>query len=190
MLCIESDFNYLLAKILLSPLTGIDLLLTDGDPSYNFSERERCLFHRLRNVCKRDLKLKEMTKNLAPLEEISQYLHEQYKELVEKALESLKRKYPQFIDEMGDFTGALTTNAMEGGNWRIKYELRVPYENPDSIYSRALLALITDSLYNFRNGMPQTGFGYEMSTFEYRTIMGREHIIPDGLPVPIELPAI
>jgi len=31
--------NYLLAKILLSPLTGIDLLLTDGDPSY-FTEHD------------------------------------------------------------------------------------------------------------------------------------------------------
>jgi hypothetical protein len=190
MLCIESDFNYLLAKILLSPLTGVDLLLTDSDPSYNFTEHERCLFHRLRNLCKQDLKLKEMIKDLAPLEEISRYLHERYKELVEKALESLKRKYPQFVDEMGNFTGALTTNAMEGGNGRIKYELRVPYENPDSVYSRALLTLISDSLYNFRNGMSSTGFGYEMSTFEYRAIMGREPIIPDGLPVPIELPAI
>jgi hypothetical protein len=82
----------------------------------------------------------------------SRYLHERYKELVEKALQSLKRKYPHFVDGE-EFTGALTTNAMEGGNWRIKYELRVPYKNLDSIYSRALLALITDSLYNFLEGV-------------------------------------
>jgi hypothetical protein len=72
MLCIDggqlSD-----SKILLSS-HGVGLLLTD--PSYNFTEHERCLFHGLLNLCKQDKKLKEMMKSLAPLEEIFQYLHE------------------------------------------------------------------------------------------------------------------
>jgi len=64
---------------------------------------------------------KEMKKNLAPLEEIARYLHERYKELVEGAIESLKKRHLKFVDG-GSSTGALTTNATEGVNWRIKYE--------------------------------------------------------------------
>jgi hypothetical protein len=49
-----------------------------------------------------------------------------------------------------NFTSALMTDSMEDVNRRIKYELRVPYENLDSIYSRALLALMIGSFYDFR----------------------------------------
>jgi len=36
-------------------------------------------------------------------------------------------KYPAFWDEESEiFTGPVTTNPIEGGNYRLKYELRTP----------------------------------------------------------------
>jgi|GEM_PF-6837956 len=54
-------------KGLAPSLTGVDLLLTDGDPPYNFTEHERCLFHRLRNICKRDPKPEGDEKESSPI---------------------------------------------------------------------------------------------------------------------------
>ena len=50
-------------------------------------------------------------------------------ELKEKTIKILKEKYPELVDPNGNFTGAVNTNAMEGGNFRVKWKLRVSYSN-------------------------------------------------------------
>ena len=41
---------------------------------------------------------------------------------------TLRQDQPTFWDEENDdFTGPVSTNAIEGGNWRLKYGLSVPY---------------------------------------------------------------
>jgi hypothetical protein len=58
---------------------------------------------------------------------------------------SMKRTRSKYI-------GATTTNAMEGGNWRMKYELRPSYQNDESVESRCILMALKDSLQTFKEG--------------------------------------
>jgi len=45
--------------------------------------------------------------------------------------------YPSFWDEESEeFTGPVMTNAIEGGNWRLERELRVPYQQADTARGR------------------------------------------------------
>jgi hypothetical protein len=87
----------------------------------------------MRNKRKKDPIYREL-KNKASPKEIYKYCQGQYlieKERIEK---KLSEKYPSFVED-GKFAGALSTNMLiEGGNWRIKYELRTLYKNRDSNY--------------------------------------------------------
>ena len=70
--------------------------------------------------------------------------------------------------------GLSTTNAMEGGNFRIKWNLRVPYSNLQVCGGRVILGAIYDSVYTFRNGRPCESFAHKHSTFTYADIMRYE----------------
>jgi hypothetical protein len=54
--------------------------------------------------------------------------------------EWLAERHPDpFDSETGKYIGAMTTNAMEGGNSRTKYEIRSTYQNVDIVGSRCIL---------------------------------------------------
>ncbi|MBI2646941.1 hypothetical protein HYW99_00520 [Candidatus Woesearchaeota archaeon] len=50
---------------------------------------------------------------------------------------------------------------IEGGNWRIKYELRTSYFVEGSITARTVLICLYDSIYTFRNGMSDESFAHK-----------------------------
>lgn len=166
----EVSFNKMFADLLLRALNGADYTLTDGNPSYSPENHERCLFHKAKNLAKKDRQLKKMKREKKPPDEIKAYLKQKYKELEEEQINLLKGKYPKFI-EGNCFSGATTTNSIEGGNWRIKYELRTSYSKEDSITARAILICLYDSIYTFRNGMPNESFAHKHTHFNFERIM-------------------
>lgn len=171
------SFNQMFANILLFPLLGADFINTDGHGAYNitdkFAEHFRCLFHRLKNLGKKDKELKKMHKEKKPLEEIKDYLSKKYRDLLEDALKDLKYKFQRYFDSEGNFLGAITTNSIEGGNWRIKFELRTAYSVQESITARTLLICLNDSIFTFRKGVPIESFAHKYSNFTFEKIMGR-----------------
>ena len=77
----------------------------------------------------------------------------------------------ELFDKKGRFTGeALTTNSIEGGNWRIKYTLKTLYSNLESIFGRTVGILIKESIYTFRNGKPDISFAHQNSNFRYANV--------------------
>lgn len=170
------SFNQMFANILLFPLLGADFINTDGHGAYNitdkFAEHFRCLFHRLKNLGKKDKTLKKMQREKKPIEEIKKYLSQKYKDLLEEALKDLKDKFQRYFDSEGNFLGAITTNSIEGGNWRIKFELRTAYSVQESITARTLLICLNDSIFTFRKGVPIESFAHKYSNFTFEKIMG------------------
>lgn len=171
----EVTFCQIFSKILLAPIIGADFLTSDGHGAYNIineiMEHLRCLFHKCKNLAKKDKILQKMKKEKKPPNEIKEYLSRKYKGLEKKALAELKEKFPKFFDEKGNFIGALTTNSIEGGNWRIKHELRTPYSNCNSITSRTILICLMDSIFTFRKGTPLESFGHKHTNFSFEKIM-------------------
>ena len=171
----EVAFCQIFSRILLAPLLGVDFFTSDGHSAYNLfndvMEHLRCLFHKCKNLSKKDKVLKQMKKDKKPAGEIKEYLSKKYRELEKEAVEKLKEKFPKFFDKGGNFIGALTSNAIEGGNWRIKHELRTPYSNCDSITARTILICLMDSIFTFRKGAPTESFGHKYTKFSFKKIM-------------------
>lgn len=171
----EVPFCGIFSRILLMPLLGVDFFTSDGHGAYNIYgdmiEHLRCLFHKCKNLTKKDEELKKMKKEKKPPSEIKKYLSNKYKDLEEKALVELKDKFPKFFDDKGNFIGALTTNSIEGGNWRIKHELRTAYSNRDSITGRTILICLFDSIFTFRKGKPCESFAHKHTVFSFDKIM-------------------
>jgi hypothetical protein len=60
---------------------------------------------------------------------------------------------------------------MEGGNFRIKWKLRVPYSNLEGFFGRTILALINDSMHTFNGGRPVESFANNFSNLTFENIM-------------------
>lgn len=166
----NNPFSSLFAYPLLKPTYGCDYGLMDGHGAYNDFRDVNCLFHFFKNECKKDKHLKELQKN-GSTREIREYLSSKYQEMKKKLVKRLKKKYPDFVDPGGNFTGAVTTNAIEGGNWRVKYELRTPYLDDNSITARTALICILDSIYTFRHGKPDESFAHTHTSFMFEDVM-------------------
>lgn len=168
-------FNQLFASLLLLPLLGADFINTDSHGAYNiadkFAKHLKCLFHKLKNLGKKDKKLKKMQKEKKSLKEIKDYLSKKYKGLLDDSLKKLRDKFPKYFNEKGNFLGAITTNSIEGGNWRIKFELRTAYSVQESITARTLLICLNDSIFTFRKGRPDESFSHKYSNFSFEKIM-------------------
>ena len=168
-------FNQLFANILLFPLFGADFINTDGHGAYNiadkFAKHLRCLFHKLKNLGKKDKELRKMQKEKRSIQEIKDYLSRKYKGLLEEALKDLKNKFPKYFDNDGNFIGAITTNSIEGGNWRIKFELRTAYSIKESITARTILICLNDSIFTYRKGVSIESFAHKYSNFTFEKIM-------------------
>ena len=147
------------------------MLCTDGHKAYNVAEHIRCLVHLAKNNAKHDQTLKALVDQGADEDTITQYLSECYHELKEKTIKILKEKYPELVDPNGNFTGVVNTNAMEGGNFRVKWKLRVSYSNLEGYYGRTILALINDSMHTFNGGRPVESFANNFSNLTFRNIM-------------------
>lgn len=175
MSCTEAPFNSLTATAVKQPLEGCDYVATDGHGAYNVIEnREPCQFHDFKNKCKRDSIITKMKKEKQSPAEISRYLAEKYRNEVQKRREEMKAKYPEFVDEKGNFTGAIDTNSMEAANTRLTYALEVPYNKLSSYESRAILFAVFDSIFTFRNGAPEESFAHMHGTFSFNRVMTYE----------------
>lgn len=65
----------------------------------------------------------------------------------------LREEYPALWDEeTGSFGGAISTNAIEGDNRRLKYGLQMPYVRVPLRTARTDLLALHDSMYVSRNG--------------------------------------
>lgn len=173
--CRNTDFAWLLAATLVAPLDGVDYWLSDGDPSYNgtLAHKERCLVHELRQLVRTDEHVATLRQS-GELDELSSYLETMYEEAAAERAEVLREEYPAFWNEETEtFTGPLSTNAIEGGNWRLKYGLRTPYARCRGALARTALLALHDSLYVFRNGRPEVSFAHCFGKFSYEDVMGQ-----------------
>lgn len=165
----DSHFNYILAKVLLAPTEGADWRVTDRHPSYQEFDAWKCLLHRFRGESRDDQILKRLKDAFPHL--VPDYLSERYEEFQAEKLDELKRDRPDLFDDKGEFKGSLTTNAMEGGNWRIKYELRTPYSVLESISGRVNLIMLKESLHTFQNGEPCESWAHQHAEFQLEKVM-------------------
>jgi hypothetical protein len=116
--------------------------------------------------------LRQSKEKLIPPWMVSSYMQDVYAFAKEEYEQWLKENYPCLVDgQTGEYVGAMTTNSMEGGNWRLKYELRAAYQNDESIEARCLLIALRDSMKTFRNGRPEASFASMNSKFGYGRIM-------------------
>jgi len=126
----------------------------------------------MRNFFALDPFLARQSSNRLPPPAISSYMSDIYSFAKEEYKDWLSAQHPDLFDqETGKYIGAMTTNAMEGGNWRMKYELRSAYQNVDSIEARCILLALKDSLQTFKEGRPHLSFANINGVFDFRRIM-------------------
>jgi hypothetical protein len=90
-------------------------------------DQVKCLVHTLRTRAHSDERVSELHE-AGELDELREYLEEEYETAYEELVATLRQDQPTFWDEENDdFTRPVSTNAIEGGNWRLKYGLSVPY---------------------------------------------------------------
>ncbi len=86
---------------------------------------------------------------------------------------TLREEYSAFWDEEAEeFTGPVSTNAIEGGNWRLKYGLGVPYARCRGARARTSLLALRDSMTTFANGEPAESFAHRHSSFSFEQVLG------------------
>ena len=171
--CRNSPFNGIVAGALAKPLRGADAIITDGSECYDEVRDYRCLFHKMKNFFAVDpfLQRARKEKTLPPWV-VSAHMRDIYSFADEEYEGWLKERYPNLVDsESCEFIGAMTTNSIEGGNWRLKYELRAAYQRDESIEGRCLLIALRDSTNTFRHGHPEESFGAMNSDFQYAKVM-------------------
>jgi hypothetical protein len=115
-------------------------------------------------------------------------LENEYTDLYDDEIADLKDEYPFFWnEETEEFTGPVTTNAIEGGNWRLKDKLGVPYRQADTARGQVLLGVLNDSLSVYSNGHPAASFAHRHGSFSFQQIMGEESSQP---PDPVSHPPL
>jgi hypothetical protein len=197
LICTPQPFNQLLADILFKALEGASFNMTDGSRNYD-GVKNHVLdpVHRTRSELKRDPKFKGMKKELREqkkkveeakdeeekkraiesvdrkLEEVGEYARAKYQDVLGSTLEQVKREHPELFDEQGIFKGkAITSNGMEGGNFRMKYAIRVPYARDDSAAGKSILAALKDSLFSLRKGKARESLANKLGFFSFSNVM-------------------
>ena len=196
LICTERPFNEILAGILYKALQGTTSTVTDGSKSYSDIEnRIGCTVHLTKNELKKDPKFKQMKKEAKEIiarqkgaksdeerkqiaesfalkrAEMKKYAQDKYKQALDSTLEQIKKEHPDLLDENGNFPGYTNTNGMEGGNWRIKYGVRVPHTRNDSSAGRNILAAIKDSIFGMRGGKVRESLANKIGFFRFSSIM-------------------
>ncbi|MHB2035463.1 MAG: hypothetical protein ACYCPW_01795 [Nitrososphaerales archaeon] len=172
--CRNSPFNSIVAETLAKPLIGSDAIVTDGSHCYDNARSYYCLFHKMGNFFAKDPFLnRQRSDESLPWCVLSSYMEDIYSFAENEYEEWLGASHPDLVDsETGKYIGATTTNAMEGGNWRMKYELRSSYQNDRSIESRCILMALKDSLQTFKEGKPHMSFANINGRFDFQRTMG------------------
>lgn len=113
------------------------------------------------------------------LEELHEYLENEYETAYEGLVATLKEEYAAFWDdEAEEFTGPVGTNAIEGGNWWLKYGLGVPYARCRGARARTSLLALRDSMSTFANGEPAESFAHRHSSFSFDQVLGESSAQP------------
>ena len=102
---------------------------------------------------------------------MKKYAQEKYQRAVNSTLGELKIEHPELFDDNGRFKGCTSTNGMEGGNWRVKYAVRVAHRRNDSATGRSLLAVIKDSVFGLRNGEARESLANRIGFFSFSRMM-------------------
>ena len=165
----STAFNTMLADALTRPARGCVGSVRDGSKCYR-GEHIQCTNHKARRQIARDPEYRRIKKQATSRKDLQDHCLRYYRSVRQEEAERAAQAYPELV-ENGVFTGALSTNSMEGGNWRIKYGLRVPYTDPASIEARTILLAITDSVKTYKAGRPQTSFAHTHTSFTYARIM-------------------
>lgn len=184
--CRETAFAKGLAMALVTPLEGVDYWLTDDNDAYNdiLPDRIKCLVHELRTRTRNDEQVKELYED-GDLEALQEYLEEAYEQLYTELVAELKEKYPQFWDaDREEFIAPVSPNAIEGGNWRLKYGLRTPYKRCKTVRARTALLALRDSRRVFSNGRPAETFAHRHSSADFAKLMGESQPPMNALPDP------
>ena len=106
------------------------------------------------------------------LEEVTDYAKGRYQEVLKSTLEQVRREHPELFDERGQFKGkAITSNGAEGGNWRVKNAVRVPYARSDSAAGKSILATIRDSVSTIRAGRAVESIANVVGVFTFGRVM-------------------
>lgn len=152
------------------PIRGSNYTLTDGAGVYaRWPNRVPDLFHEARNQFSR---FRGDLPEGQPLdEETIEKFKEEYQAYKSQRIEELGRKYPEYLDEEGNFTGPVGMGAIEGLNSRLHYFLGVPYKILASILGRIMAYLLVDSIFTFRKGKPIVSFAHREGTFSWEQVM-------------------
>jgi len=112
------------------------------------------------------------------LDELREYLEDEYETAYEKLVATLRQEYPAFWDEKAEeFTRPVSTNAIEGGNWRLKYGLGVPYAQCRRARARTS-SVVRDSMSTFANGEPAESFAHRHGSFRFEQVLGESSTQP------------
>ena len=192
LICTSGSFNQMLADTLFKALEGTSFNMTDG--SFNYSQvKDHVLdpVHKTRNELKHDKKFQEMreevkeAKEAKPeekekargiveekLNEVKKYARARYQEVLGSTLEELRKGHPEYFDKDGDFDGHVTSNCAEGGNWRLKYAVRVAHQRTDTAAGKSILAAIKDSVFTVRGVKVRESLANMMGLFSFGMVMG------------------
>ena len=168
-------FNTMLADALCRPAHGCTAPVRDGSRCYR-GEHIDGVNHKARRLIAKDpvyRMLRREAKNtgrIDQIEQVKEYCLLYYDRVRREEEEKAVKAYPELVEE-GRFVGALSTNSIEGGNWRIKFALKVPYKDPASLEARTLLIAISDSVKTFKAGRPGESFAHIHGCFDYSTVM-------------------
>jgi hypothetical protein len=196
LICTDKPFNEILAGILYKALEGTTSTVTDGSKCYSDIEnRIGCTVHQTKNELKKDPIFKQMKKDAKEIiskqkeaktdeerkqiaesfalkrSEMKKYAQDKYKQVLNSTLDQIKKEHPELLDQNGNFPGYTSTNGMEGGNWRIKYGVRVPHIRIDSSAGRNVLAAIKDSVFVMRGGKVKESLANKLGFFSFSNIM-------------------
>ena len=196
LLVTKMPFNEVLAEILARALEGTSFNVTDGSKSYSgmknhvldpvhktrvelrHDERFRDMVNKAKDLKKVEggaltpsQKQEAHERRMKALDELKGYAEKKYQEILEDTLKPLRESHPDYFS--GDtFNGHITSNSMEGGNWRLKYLIRLPFIRTDTMAGKSILAAIRDSVYTMRRGKPRTSLANRIGFFSFAMVMG------------------
>jgi hypothetical protein len=169
LLATSMAFNSMMAQALRRPAWGCVGPVRDGSRCYG-DQHIQDVNHKARRLIARDPDYRRLLKEAQSRDQISEYCKLIHSRVREEEAEKAVQAYPELVQN-GCFVGVLSTNSMEGGNWRMKFGLRVPYIDTASLEARAVLLAIADSARTFAKGRPWESFAHRHGCFEYSSVM-------------------
>jgi hypothetical protein len=162
----------MLAQALRRPAQGCVGPVRDGSRCYGDPHTHiDCVNHKARRLIARDKEYRRLRREAEDREQLREYAVRYYGNVRSQEAVRAAEAYPELVDGEGRFVGVLSTNSMEGGNWRIKSGLRTLYMDPASLEARTILLAIADSTKTYSGGRPCESFAHRHGSFKYSSIM-------------------